>query len=57
MTTRTPKRYRHATIEHANQKVCKVCGAHQATPTTMANGKLCYKCPMGHFWYESPREG
>ena len=45
-----------AAMAYACRKVCKICGAHAITPMLMANGKLCYKCPMGHFWYESPKE-
>lgn len=32
--------------------LCQICKIHIIEPTVMKNGKLCYKCPMGHGWYE-----
>lgn len=32
--------------------LCRICKAHYIIPKLMTNGKLVYKCPMGHWWYD-----
>jgi hypothetical protein len=33
-------------------KLCRICKAHIIVPEMIAGGGLCYKCPLGHWWYE-----
>jgi len=44
-----------AATAYAFRKACIHCGAHMATPEPLADGRLRYECPMGHYWYEDTR--